>query len=165
MHPIDIYSLSEEELIEYIKNDGDINICTGHGYTLLMHACNNNYSISTIKLLLNNNIYINIQDFCGTTALIYALWFCDFSYIKLLIESGANMDLKNYGYRNELSRASGNKLKMMLEYKYSRRICCYYHVYTFIRTDNFDHYINIFETPCSNIDEYGYFYSICAGLI
>ena len=161
----------EDIVVNYINLGGDINICNRRGYTLLIKACRHNFKIDTIKLIISKKIDINQQNNFGNTALMYAAKYCEFDVVKLLLDYGADMDIKNNRSVNALYYASVNKknnFKLMLEYKYTHKPCCSYHVNTFNTwTDKFDesYYIEILKTRCSTINDYGYFSSICAGLI
>ena len=160
----------EYEIIKYINNGGDINICDRYGDPLLMKACYNRFSIDTIKLILSKNIDINKQNDDGETALMHAVTYYDFEGVKLLLDFGADMDIKSKRSNTALFGAFLYKenMKQMLEYKYTRKQCCYYHVHTFYTWKdkyNMSYYHTILERRCSSIDYYGYFYTIFTGVL
>jgi ankyrin repeat protein len=155
----------EDRIVNYIKRGGDVNICNQWGYTLLMKACRHQFTIDTIKLILSKKIDINKQNMMGKMALMYAANFCDFEVVKLLLDYGADMDIKS----NALFYAYTENFKLMLKYKYIRKPCCLYHVHAFIQwKGKYDssYYNTILATQCLTLIDYcGYFYSICAGVI
>jgi ankyrin repeat protein len=97
-----------------------INIVDNDGYTSLMHIAINsiglksNNSIDIIKLLLDNGCLINKQDINGYTALMHACVNNNDPYIiKLLLENGANPNIKEYYYGNNALLCIINKMNVI----------------------------------------------------
>lgn len=82
-----------------INRGADVNIQDSKGYTAL-HYASQNYSLECCKLLLGNNASVDIVDEHGNTPLFRATFNSRGrgEVIELLIQYGANKDMKNkYG--------------------------------------------------------------------
>ncbi len=118
------YSPEEHMGKEY---DSDIGYNDGCGETPLMQACQSgNYD--AVCILLENGADVNATDYCGKTALVYAVHFTirsdgedtQVEIIKLLLEHGAAPDMRSRysGTALEEAQERGNKKieKLLLEY-------------------------------------------------
>ena len=85
------------ELLNWlIENNANINHQDKNGYSAL-HFCAQEKSKDVVKILLNNNIDIELSDFYGNTALWTAVFNAkgDNEIVELLLEQGANFNHKN----------------------------------------------------------------------
>jgi ankyrin repeat protein len=89
-----------------IKNNADVN---KPGWTALHYAATNGH-VDVIRLLLDENAYIDAASPNGTTPLMMAAHYGSPSAVKLLLESGADPMLKNdqgltaFDFANRASR-------------------------------------------------------------
>jgi len=101
------YALHHPHLVKFLLNEGiNVNSDNSFGKTALMYAAQYNL-YDTAKLLLESKIDINKQtiradDSCSytinrqaVTALHYAVRYADSKFVKLLLDNGANKELKD----------------------------------------------------------------------
>lgn len=67
-------NLNETIINKFLEIEQDINAQNMNGYTALMYALKNSYSTEIINKILNfKGINVNLKDYYGNTALIYAI--------------------------------------------------------------------------------------------
>ena len=112
---------SEAKLIEIFIAEKGVDATVGWGRkTLLMHASERRQT-ELVKLLIENNADLNIQDNYGETALIYNAKRGQTEIVKLLIDNNADLNIKaNYG-ETALMRAARmgrtETVKLLIENK------------------------------------------------
>jgi ankyrin repeat protein len=82
---------------EAIDNGADVNVVGGSGWTPLMHATDGGNKEIVEYLLTVPGIRINAQSEFGWTALMLAAWNDNKELVKLLIEKGADANIKTEG--------------------------------------------------------------------
>ena len=131
--PMIFYSLYFPKLLNYLISKGaNINGINSFGKTALMYTAQYNLYEST-KLLIDKKIDINkrtfhLEDSCENsitthklTALHYAVRYADFKLINLLLQNGANKNLKDsdentpFDYINIYSKKNKNLTKNDIE--------------------------------------------------
>lgn len=99
-----------------LKNTKDINISNKYGCNLL-HIAIQQESLDIVPKLISKGIYINKKNVLGETPLVVAVTRGNVSVSKLLVENGADMDVRENLERVELLDISvhrGSKNMMML---------------------------------------------------
>jgi ankyrin repeat protein len=110
---INVYNLERDKLFKLLLDNGsDINLSDNMGRSPLIYAIEKKYDLDFIKYLINNGADINaketgkykISDYMdsvnplkndGKTPLIYAVLTNNFEIIKYLVDSGANVKMKD----------------------------------------------------------------------
>jgi ankyrin repeat protein len=87
-----------EKLKKSILSEDRINNKDENGITALMYTCANNF-INLLEFIINECSYvdINIKSIYGETALFYSANNGSFENIKLLIDAGADINIKSKG--------------------------------------------------------------------
>jgi len=77
--------------------------------------------IKLVQEALDNKADINIQDGVGDTALMWAVVYGDETTVKLLLEAGASLDLKNFASKTALDLAKIVSIELMIENEPAKR--------------------------------------------
>jgi len=110
--------------VETLVQDKNINVNMSNNFknTPLMLACNNNkITENCIKLLLDKNADINVQNLAGDTALILASIRMRPKFVKLLLQHGANPNIQNNKGETALmyavSEGYGDIVQLLIKYR------------------------------------------------
>lgn len=97
-------------LFTLLKYKNEVNSATDKGKTALMYACENEQDSSVIKMLIDNNVALNVKDEDGKTALMYALeYYSKPEAIYVMLAAGANTDDKDNSGKTVRDYLSSNK--------------------------------------------------------
>ena len=106
-----------QEITEFLMVKGaEINIKDNQGINILFMAVSSrNIPYSVIKLLLDKGVEIDVQNSRGETPLLRAIAYKNWQVAQLLIDRGANVNIRSMDYRQTpLSMAVGeNNLEMI----------------------------------------------------
>lgn len=109
-----------ELLKRVIKRGADVNAINGDGHTALMEAAyasdaaHEEILTDYAKLLIDHGACVNIQSYCGNTALLFAAMRKNTSLCELLLSHGADLSIKNHRDDNPLKDAIGSGNRSMV---------------------------------------------------
>ena len=99
---------------KYIHEDKQYELKISDRISLLMRATETKY-YESIKVLIDNNVQLDLQDGHGNTALIVVSSNGLYDIAKLLVEAGASIEIKNNHGKNAIDYANEKIKKMLLE--------------------------------------------------
>ena len=99
-----------------LENGADINYSTNDGYYPI-HRAATKIDSNILKLILNQstNLKIDLQDAVGNTPLILSVKYSLINNIKLLMEKGANPEIKNFLNQTAYNYATNDQVKLALQ--------------------------------------------------
>jgi len=125
LHTYDQYSLNtqlniimehnQQELLDYEINSGKINVCTivSLGRNVLQYIIENSEDEFDLTTIINHTKEINHQDNDFYSALMIAMDLEHFNYIKQLLKTDINWNIKNKNEQDFLEIKSGIKSEVI----------------------------------------------------
>lgn len=112
-------AISDEEIVEKIKNMSDLELTDDEDRTLLMNAVIYERPL-VVECLLKRGVDINKSDCNGFTALHFAVQTNNHNIIKMLLKAGISVNVKNKFGNNAILLADNNTavetIELLLQY-------------------------------------------------